>query len=106
MRTPIILTYISGLAKDVEHTDLKKVTIEDVPVLLRLPHSNSIGLIEDAYGRAPDGDPFTSRKEAEEWLKSWVGKEITKLQDKVREYAEGLQVALGKDVESIDDGVE
>jgi hypothetical protein len=105
MRTPITLTYISGLAKDFEHTDLKHVKITDVPVYFCYPDSRTLGVIEDDLGRTPDGSPFATRKEAEEWLKVWVGKEITKLHDKVREYSEGLHTALGKDVESIDDGV-
>ena len=106
MRTPITLSYISGLAKDFEHTDLKSVKITDVPVYFCYPDSRTLGVIEDDLGRTPEGSPFATRKEAEEWLKGWVGKEITKLQLKIAEYAEGLHIALGKDFSSIDDGVE
>lgn len=115
LRTPITLTFIDGIATPqngsgqkksaFECTDLTKVTITEAQVYFCLPSSNAIGLIEDELGRTPNGVPFATRREAEDWLKAWVGKEITKLHDKVREYSEGLQVALGRDVESIDDGV-
>ncbi len=105
MRTPITVAYVSGLARDFEHTDLSKVSIREEQVYFCAPDSKTLGLIEDELGRTPDGVPFASRKEAEEWLKAWVGKEIAKLQDKIKSYNEGLHVALGHDVDSIDDGV-
>ena len=105
MRTPITVAYITGLAKDFERTDLTKVAIEEVEVYFPEPNSSCLGGFEDAYGRSPTGVPFKDRKEAEGWLKVWVGKEITKLHDRIQEISAGLQVALGKDVNTIDDGV-
>lgn len=102
MRTPITLSYISGLAKDFEHTDLKHVKITDVPVYFCYPDSRTLGVIEDDLGRTPDGSPFATRREAEDWLKSWVGKEIAKLQMKIAEYSQGLHQALGIELKSID----
>lgn len=115
LRTSITLTFIDGIAMPqigsgqkksaFECTDLSKVTVREEQVYFCLPGSGIVGLIEDELGRPPSGVPFATRKEAEDWLKAWVGKEIAKLQDKVCEYAEWLHTALGKDVESIDDGV-
>jgi hypothetical protein len=115
LRTSITLTFIDGIATPqsgsgqkksaFECTDLSKVTVREEQVYFCLPGSNAIGIIEDELGRPPNGVPFATRREAEDWLKAWVGKEIAKLQDKVREYSEELQVVLGNDVSSIDDGV-
>jgi len=106
MRTPITVAYITGLARDVEKTDLTQVKIEEIEVYFPEPNSSCLGGFEDAYGRSPAGVPFRDRKEAEQWLKAWVGKEITKLHDQITVLARGLEVALGKDIETIDDGVE
>lgn len=105
MRSSITVAYITGLARDFEHTDLSQVKITEVEVYFPEPNSSCLGGFEDAYGRSPSGVPFRDRREAEEWLKTWVGKEITKLHDKIRQYSEQLETALGKDVTTIDDGV-
>ena len=105
MRSPITVAYITGLARDFEHTDLTKVRIKELEVFFPEPNSTCLGGFEDAYGRSPEGVPFRSKQEAENWLKAWVGKEITKLHGLIQKHAYGLDVALGRDVDSIDDGV-
>jgi hypothetical protein len=93
-RKGIKLAFLSGIAKDIEKTDFSKVSIKEVKVFLPLPNSNSVLSFEDEFGRSPQGVPFTSVKEAEAWVKSWIHKEADKLTSTAQSYKEGLRAVL------------